>query len=66
MSEPWWRAQEAEFTALVLAAELQGYITHEQLAALLPDLNVDADMVEDLLEVLPERGIRVVDENPSA
>jgi RNA polymerase primary sigma factor len=43
------------------AAKARGYVTHDQLNAVLPSEEVSADQIEDIMAMLSDMGINVVD-----
>ena len=46
---------------MIRAAKKRGYVTHEELAEVLPSDQVDVDKIEDVMSMLNEMGINVVD-----
>jgi RNA polymerase primary sigma factor len=46
---------------MIKAAKKRGYVTHEELAEVLPSDQVDPDKIEDIMSMLNEMGINVVD-----
>ena len=61
MDEPWWQKQSARFASVLKAAERRGYVTHDEIMEALPGDQIDPGMVEDLLTLFQEKGIRVVE-----
>ena len=46
---------------MIKAAKKRGYVTHEELAEVLPSDQVDPDKIEDIMSMLNEMGINVVE-----
>jgi RNA polymerase primary sigma factor len=51
---------------MIKQAKKRGYVTHEQLNAVLPSEEVTSDQIEDIYAMLNEMGINVVDSEDSA
>ncbi|HEY0354207.1 MAG TPA: RNA polymerase sigma factor region1.1 domain-containing protein, partial [Enterovirga sp.] len=46
---------------MIKAAKKRGYVTHEELAEVLPSDQTDPDKIEDIMSMLNEMGINVVE-----
>src|ERR1700693_6352685 len=46
---------------MIKAAKKRGYVTHDELNAVLPSEEVSSDQIEDIYAMLNEMGINVVD-----
>jgi RNA polymerase primary sigma factor len=51
---------------MIKQAKKRGYVTHEQLNAVLPSEEVSSDQIEDVYAMLNEMGINVVDNEDNA
>ena len=52
---------DAAVKRMIKQAKKRGYVTHEQLNAVLPSEEVSSDQIEDIYAMLNEMGINVVD-----
>jgi RNA polymerase primary sigma factor len=52
---------DAEVKKMIKLAKKRGYVTHEQINAVLPSEEVTSDQIEDLFAMLNEMGINVVE-----
>ena len=58
---------DAEVKKMIKLAKKRGYVTHEQINAVLPSEEVTSDQIEDVFAMLNEMGINVVEsEEPDA
>jgi RNA polymerase primary sigma factor len=58
---------DAEVKKMIKSAKKRGYVTHEQINAVLPSEEVTSDQIEDVFAMLNEMGINVVEsEEPDA
>src|SRR5215475_8869991 len=58
---------DAEVKKMIKQAKKRGYVTHEQINAVLPSEEVTSDQIEDVFAMLNEMGINVVEsEEPDA
>src|ERR1700739_4311736 len=57
---------DAAVKKMIKAAKKRGYVTHEQLNAVLPSEEVSSDQIEDIYAMLNEMGINVVDNEDNA
>ena len=58
---------DAEVKKMIKLAKKRGYVTHEQINAVLPSEEVTSDQIEDVFAMLNEMGINVVEsEEPEA
>src|SRR5271167_14587 len=58
---------DAAVRKMIKAAKKRGYVTHEQINAVLPSEEVTSDQIEDVFAMLNEMGINVVEsEEPDA
>ncbi len=57
---------DAAVKKMIKAAKKRGYVTHEQLNAVLPSEEVSSDQIEDIYAMLNEMGINVVDQEEGA
>jgi len=58
---------DAAVKKMIKAAKKRGYVTHEQINAVLPSEEVTSDQIEDVFAMLSEMGINVVEnEEPDA
>src|SRR4051812_6088336 len=57
---------DAAVKKMIKLAKKRGYVTHEQLNAVLPSEEVSSDQIEDIYAMLNEMGINVVDNEESA
>ena len=51
---------------MIKQAKKRGYVTHEQLNAVLPSEEVSSDQIEDIYAMLNEMGINVVEQEEGA
>ena len=51
---------------MIKQAKKRGYVTHEQLNAVLPSEEVSSDQIEDIYAMLNEMGINVVENEEGA
>ena len=51
---------------MIKLAKKRGYVTHDQLNAVLPSEEVSSDQIEDVYAMLNEMGINVVDNEDNA
>ena len=56
---------EEELELLVVKGKTQGYLTFDEINALLPNDEFDPEKVDELLIQLEDKGIKVLDEPPS-
>ena len=52
---------DAAVTKMIKQAKKRGYVTHEQLNAVMPSEEVTSEQIEDILAMLNEMGINVVE-----
>src|SRR3954468_11198582 len=52
---------DAAVKKMIKAAKKRGYVTYEQLNAVMPSAEVTSEQIEDTLSMLPEMGINVVE-----
>src|SRR5829696_3246 len=52
---------DAAVRKMIKAAKKRGYVTHDELNAVLPSEEVSSDQIEDIYAMLNEMGINVVD-----
>ena len=52
---------DAAVRKMIKAAKKRGYVTHEQINAVLPSEEVTSDQIEDVFAMLNEMGINVVE-----
>ena len=52
---------DAEVKKMIKLAKKRGYVTHEQINAVLPSEEVTSDQIEDVFAMLNEMGINVVE-----
>src|SRR5665213_2084084 len=52
---------DAAVKKMIKAAKKRGYVTHDELNAVLPSEEVSSDQIEDIYAMLNEMGINVVD-----
>src|SRR5882672_9666102 len=57
---------DAVVKKMIKLAKKRGYVTHEQLNAVLPSEEVSSDQIEDIYAMLNEMGINVVDNEDNA
>ncbi|MBM3529196.1 MAG: RNA polymerase sigma factor RpoD, partial [Alphaproteobacteria bacterium] len=57
---------DAAVKKMIKQAKKRGYVTHEQLNAVLPSEEVSSDQIEDIYAMLNEMGINVVDSEEGA
>ncbi len=57
---------DAAVKKLISSAKKRGYVTHEQLNAVLPSEEVSSDQIEDIYAMLNEMGINVVETEEAA
>ena len=57
---------DAAVKRMIKQAKKRGYVTHEQLNAVLPSEEVSSDQIEDVYAMLNEMGINVVDQEEGA
>src|SRR4051812_43289031 len=57
---------DAAVKKMIKLAKKRGYVTHEQLNAVLPSEEVSSDQIEDIYAMLNEMGINVVDNEDNA
>jgi RNA polymerase primary sigma factor len=57
---------DAAVKKMIKQAKKRGYVTHEQLNAVLPSEEVSSDQIEDIYAMLNEMGINVVDNEDNA
>jgi RNA polymerase primary sigma factor len=57
---------DAAVKRMIKHAKKRGYVTHEQLNAVLPSEEVSSDQIEDIYAMLNEMGINVVDQEEGA
>jgi RNA polymerase primary sigma factor len=57
---------DAAVKKMIKQAKKRGYVTHDQLNAVLPSEEVSSDQIEDVYAMLNEMGINVVDNEESA
>src|SRR5215218_5505137 len=58
---------DAAVRKMIKAAKKRGYVTHEQINAVMPSEEVTSDQIEDVFAMLSEMGINVVEnEEPDA
>src|ERR1700709_2731440 len=57
---------DAAVKKMIKQAKKRGYVTHEQLNAVLPSEEVSSDQIEDIYAVLNEMGINVVEQEEGA
>jgi RNA polymerase primary sigma factor len=57
---------DAAVKKMIKQAKKRGYVTHEQLNAVLPSEEVSSDQIEDIYAMLNEMGINVVDQEEGA
>src|ERR1700747_3027562 len=52
---------DAAVRKMIKAAKKRGYVTHEQINAVLPSEEVTSDQIEDVFAMLNEMGINVIE-----
>ncbi len=52
-----------EFNKLLVLAEKRGWVTHEELHAVLPAADLDDEEIGDIYAIVLTRGIHIVDED---
>src|SRR6185503_18737050 len=57
---------DAAVKRMIKLAKKRGYVTHEQLNAVLPSEEVSSDQIEDIYAMLNEMGINVVEQEEGA
>src|SRR6202051_4363089 len=57
---------DAAVKKMIKQAKKRGYVTHEQLNAVLPSEEVSSDQIEDIYAMLNEMGINVVEQEEGA
>src|ERR1700756_3844237 len=57
---------DAAVKKMIKLAKKRGYVTHDQLNAVLPSEEVSSDQIEDVYAMLNEMGINVVDNEDTA
>src|SRR6476661_10691217 len=57
---------DAAVKRMIKLAKKRGYVTHDQLNAVLPSEEVSSDQIEDVYAMLNEMGINVVDNEDNA
>ena len=57
---------DAAVKRMIKLAKKRGYVTHEQLNAVLPSEEVSSDQIEDVYAMLNEMGINVVEQEEGA
>ena len=53
---------DAAVKKMIKAAKKRGYVTHEQINAVMPSEEVTSDQIEDVFAMLNEMGINVVEQ----
>ncbi|AXK81427.1 RNA polymerase sigma factor RpoD [Pseudolabrys taiwanensis] len=57
---------DAGVKKMIKAAKKRGYVTHEQINAVLPSEEVTSDQIEDVFAMISEMGINVIENDDSA
>src|SRR6266702_2594273 len=57
---------DAAVKKMIKAAKKRGYVTHDELNAVLPSEEVSSDQIEDIYAMLNEMGINVVEQEEGA
>ena len=57
---------EEELELLVVKGKTQGYLTFDEINEILPDDEFEPEKVDELLIQLEDKGIKILDERPTA